>query len=57
MPQSKITALNRHQKEEQNMRMFNGCGVRIDNFVTRVTVRHHEAYPEISHNCEHTRAA
>ena len=39
--------------KDQNISIFNGCDVRIENSVTRVTVRHHEAvrvmrnsYPE-----------
>ena len=28
-----------------NIRIFNGCEVLIENSVTRVTVRHHEALP------------
>ena len=28
----------------QTIRIFNGCEVRIENSVTRVTVRHREAY-------------
>ena len=33
------------EKEDEvwNIRIFNGCGVRIENSVTRVTVRHHKA--------------
>ena len=26
----------------QNIRIFNGCEVWIENFITRVTIRHHE---------------
>ena len=31
------------ERQEENIRIFNGCEVLIENSVTRVTVRHHKA--------------
>ena len=47
--------------EKQIIKIFNGCEVQIENSVTRVTVRHHEArrvmpnsYPQVTEFSNHT---